>query len=96
MVSPTEYIQGKSRNRVSVSAHSAGAYTTTLYVMVDTVKGGGSTPQPSPDWANFSIMMECTPESGHCHSVCTLWSEKPFSVSPFFSVWPAAKRLNLR
>jgi hypothetical protein len=22
--------------------------------------------------ASFSIMMECTPESGHCHSVCTL------------------------
>ncbi len=23
-------------------------------------------------WANFSIMMECTPENGKCHSVCTL------------------------
>ena len=22
-------------------------------------------------WADFSIMMECTPKSGHCHSVCT-------------------------
>jgi hypothetical protein len=27
---------------------------------------------PVPGWANFSIMMECTPESGHCHSVCSL------------------------
>ncbi len=32
---------------------------------------------PSPAWANFSIMMECSPESGHYHSVCTLWSQKP-------------------
>jgi hypothetical protein len=29
-------------------------------------------PSPSPGGANFSIMMECTPESGLCHSVCTL------------------------
>ncbi len=26
-------------------------------------------PLHSPAWANFSIMMECTPESGRCHSV---------------------------
>jgi hypothetical protein len=32
----------------------------------------GVHPLPSPGWANFSITMECTPESGHCHSVCTL------------------------
>ncbi len=29
-------------------------------------------PPPSHAWANFSIMMECMPESGLCHSVCTL------------------------
>jgi hypothetical protein len=60
--------------------------TTALYVMLDTVKKGvWAHPQPSPGWANFSIMMDCTPGSGHCHSVCTLWSAKPFfSVSPFF------------
>ncbi len=47
---------------------------TTLYVIVDRVKGGGRiTPHPSPGWADFSIMMECTPKSGNCHSVCTLW-----------------------
>jgi hypothetical protein len=34
--------------------------TATLYVMVTIVKGA---------WANFSIMMECTPESGGCHPV---------------------------
>jgi hypothetical protein len=28
---------------------------------------------PPPAWANFSIMMKCMPESGRCHSVCTLW-----------------------
>jgi hypothetical protein len=54
----------------SISALSAGAYTTTLYVMVDRVKGGGRA--PSPGWPNFSIMIECTPERGNCHSVCTL------------------------
>jgi hypothetical protein len=26
---------------------------------------------PASGWANFSIMMECKPESGHCHSVCS-------------------------
>jgi hypothetical protein len=40
--------------------------TPQLCVMVDIVKGG--------EGANVSIMMECTPESGNIHSVCTLWS----------------------
>jgi hypothetical protein len=57
---------------VSVSAHSAGAYTVALDVMVTRVKRGGRAPPPL-NKANFSIMMECTPESGSCHSVCTLW-----------------------
>jgi hypothetical protein len=35
------------RNRGSVSALSAGAYTTTLHVIVDRVKGGGRAPSPS-------------------------------------------------
>ncbi len=57
-------------NRVSVSAHSAGAYTATLRVMVNVMKGGWACPLPaSPAWANFSLMMECTPESSHCYSV---------------------------
>jgi len=33
-------------------------------------------PPPSPGWADFTIMKECTPESGHCHSV-TLWGKHP-------------------
>ncbi len=37
----TEYIKGQRRNRESVSALSAGAHTTTLYVMVDIMNGGG-------------------------------------------------------
>jgi hypothetical protein len=49
----------------SISAHSAGAYIATLWE--------GVYPAPSSAWANFSIMIECTPESGCCHSVCTLW-----------------------
>ncbi len=42
-----------------VSVRSAGAYSTTLYVMVDIVKGGGSAPPPPyqaglifPSWWN--------------------------------------------
>jgi hypothetical protein len=57
----------------SVSARSAGAYTAILHVMVTIVKGGGRAPPTLPAWANFSITMECTPGSGRCRSVCTLW-----------------------
>jgi hypothetical protein len=39
---------------VSVSAHSAGAYTATLLVMVNVMKRGGRAPPPSPAWANFT------------------------------------------
>jgi hypothetical protein len=54
-----------------VSAHSAGAYTATLLVMVNEMKGGGPAPAPppSPAWANFTRMMECMPESSRCYSV---------------------------
>ncbi len=51
-----------------ISAHSAGAYTATLLVMVIVVKGGGRAPPTLTSQANFTLMMECTPESG-----CTLW-----------------------
>ncbi len=37
------------------------------------MKEGGRAPPPSPAWADLTLMIECTPESGHCHSVCTLW-----------------------
>ncbi len=31
-------------------------------------------PPPIPAWANFTLMIECTPESDYCYSVyCTLW-----------------------
>jgi hypothetical protein len=49
---------GIERNRGSVSALSAGAYTATLYVMVNIVKGCGRLhPQSSPAWDNFSVMI---------------------------------------
>jgi hypothetical protein len=54
-------------------ALAAGAYITTLYVMVHRVKKGWRAPPPLPGWDDLSIMMEFTPESGRCHSVCTLW-----------------------
>ncbi len=41
---------------------SWSVYTTTLYVMG---AGGGRASPPLPDWANFSIVMEYTPESGN-------------------------------
>jgi hypothetical protein len=56
-----------------VSTLSAGTYTTTLHVMVDIVKRGGRASSTLIRLSDFSIMMECTPKSGHCHSVSTLW-----------------------
>ncbi len=42
-------------------------------------------PPPSPAWANFSFMMEYTPESSGCHSVCTLRSvSQKSSFLPLF------------
>ncbi len=32
-------------------------------------KGVGVHPPPSPAWANFTLMIECTPESDCCYSV---------------------------
>jgi hypothetical protein len=31
-------------------------------------------PPPSPAWVIFSILMECTPESGRCHSAYSVVS----------------------
>jgi hypothetical protein len=53
-----------------VSAHSTGAYTATLLVMVNVKRGvGGVHPPPSPARANFTLITECTPESSGCNSV---------------------------
>jgi hypothetical protein len=59
-----------------VSAHSAGAYTATLLVMVNVIRGGGRAvhPPPSPARANFTLMTECTPESSGCNSVYSVVS----------------------
>ncbi len=52
-----------------VSVLAAGVHTTTFYVKVDILKKVvGVNPSPSPGRANFSIMMGCTPTSGHCHN----------------------------
>jgi hypothetical protein len=40
---------------------------------------------PSPGWANFSIMMECTPDSGNCHSACV------YSLGVTVNLWIYAK-----
>jgi hypothetical protein len=31
--------------------------------MVNVMKWGGRAPPPSPAWANFTLVMECTPEN---------------------------------
>ncbi len=70
---------------VSVSAHSAGAYTGTLLVMVNVIKGCGCAvvhPPPAPAWANFTLMMECTPESSRCYSVYSVVLGYPLSLIP--------------
>jgi hypothetical protein len=35
---------------------------------------------PTQARADFSIMMDCTPEIGHCHSVYTLCSQHVYSA----------------
>jgi len=50
-----------------------GAYTTTLYVIVDIVIGGGrATPYHHQAGLIFPSLWNVTPESDRCHSVCTL------------------------
>ncbi len=41
---------------------------------------------PHPCWAAFTVMMECKPENGHCHSVCTLWLE-PWTHPRWKPLW---------
>ncbi len=40
-------------------------------------EGGGRAPPPSPALANFTLMIECTPESSRCLPVYrTLWGRR--------------------
>jgi hypothetical protein len=52
-----------------VSSHSAGAYTATLLVMVNVMRGGGRAPPTLTSQANFTLMTECMPESSRYYSV---------------------------
>ena len=52
-----------------MSAHSAGAYTATLLVRVNVMGGGGRAPPPSLARTDFTLIIECTPESSGCNSV---------------------------
>jgi hypothetical protein len=38
-------------------------------VLVNVMKGVGRAPPPTPAWANFTLMIECTPESSRYYSV---------------------------
>ncbi len=73
---------------VYISALSTGAYTTTLNVMVDIVKRVGVHPPPSPIWANFSIKMEFTSDSGCCHSVYSVYRNIDMSPFPIYLLSP--------
>jgi hypothetical protein len=53
----------------SVSALSAGVQTTTLYAILDIGKRGGRGAPPVQAWGDFTLMLECTPDSGHCRTV---------------------------
>jgi hypothetical protein len=89
------FYMGRVEIGASVSAFSAGAYTTTLYAMV-AIEGVHPPPPspPSPGGANFYIMMECTPESGHCYSVCALWSW--VCLSDGTKMWPELRSVSQR
>jgi hypothetical protein len=45
------------------------------------VKGGGRAPPTLTSQANFTLMMECTPESGRYHSVYSVGCTKTFSFA---------------
>ncbi len=63
----TEYIQGQSRNRGSLSA---GAYTKNfVHDVRKSERGLTCTPHPHQAGLITTLMMECTSESGLCHSV---------------------------
>jgi hypothetical protein len=75
-----------------VSAYPAGAYTATLRVMVNVIKGGGRAPPPSPPRANFTLMTECTPESSGCNSVYSVtWHQIPQSRKTYGGKNPVFK-----
>jgi hypothetical protein len=49
--------------------------------MVNVVKGGGRAPPTLTSQANFTLMTECTPESGRYHSVYSVL-QSPIQAFP--------------
>jgi hypothetical protein len=71
-----------STHRLNMELNSQSTYRGRVerggvYLPSQLKEGGRAAPPSSPGLANFSIMMECTPECGHCHSVCTLLLDLP-------------------
>ncbi len=62
--------------------------------MVNVMKGGGRAPPPSPAWANFIPMMECTTESRRCYSVLLITTV--FASDPLRCSFPCHSALDLR
>jgi hypothetical protein len=50
-------------------------------------RGWAWTPPSLPGWANFSIMMECTLESGRCHFVYSVGYSHQTLFFVFFSTF---------
>jgi hypothetical protein len=81
-----------------VSAHSAGAYTATLLVMVNVIKGGGrASPTLTSQGTFYTLMTECTPESSGCNSVYSVPVEVTVNIKEETThktfVWISSKNL---
>ncbi len=86
MLQSTAYIKGSRINRGEcICTFSAGAHTTTSYVMVDIMKGGGRAPPRQPEaefldviWTKvFRVFLL----SIHCHLFLWIYSPSPLSKS---------------
>jgi hypothetical protein len=71
---PTEYLQSTyiGRDEIAICPHNWSVHCNFVCDGKCSERGWACPSPPSPAWANFSIMMECMPESNRCHSVCTL------------------------
>ncbi len=84
-------VRSQSTYFPSVSAHTAGAYTATLLVMVNVMKGGWACTPTLTARTNFTLMTECTPESSGCFSVYSVgqipYPPSHFSSAPICTLW---------
>ena len=73
-----------------VSAHSAGAYTATLLVMVNVMKGGGRAPPPSPAWAILPSWWNVRQKAAVatlCTLCCTVRAHLCWKITSCVLIW---------